>query len=314
MKSFRPLFFLIFIFFIGCSNDDSEPLDINARRITLLTDQRWDTSNRFIYEGSRLKSLITSQKDGQLSIDIIRRDFIYSGTDIEMKIYVKDGNGWELFEMVDITTQNDRIIAEELYIVQSEDEVILRWKTKYNYNGDQLLSWALYEVNGFGEDNIVNEIEYSYDNDVLKKFVEYSYFIGSKDVFRERSFEISGNQVDEWVDNFNDDFDRDAMGRYEYNNGLIESERFFRKENGIWSPKRYRSYNYGTGADLAWIGDHQSDTLITFEYEQGQGNADLFLNYDSEVLFKQPRFGKRKSQGHYIPYGRRAAHQNTHLF
>ncbi len=216
----------------------------------------------------------------------------------------------------EITSRSEYIIQnnlmmEELYFSVDDDQLKISWKWVYQYSGTDLTGWKSYDdVDGvFKQDG---RAEYSYQNGRLSEYL-YEY-LNNSSVWTpsdRETFSYSGDHMSGWID-----FNYDNSGRcyesvkseYSYaDNRLFRIDYFVidTLTNGWQSEPYHRvTYDYDSNGYLAeWL-DEDGDK-ITYEYEEGNGNAKLFFYYPESLVYEQPTLKSAKAADDYIPYYRR---------
>lgn len=308
----KKTFFLLSLLplFVACDKDDDTTIEKNSHRIKQAIYNATD-KEVYTYDGENLVGVTYYSLDANEEwVESYKEEYSYSGNNItRIKSEIDDGT-WIQYGKSEIVLQ-DGLITEEMHYSNSDDAWQPDWKWNYQYSANNISAWRSYEysseTNAFIQDG---KSDYVYNGGILTENIEYSSGEGD-DLVKDfkYSFSFDGGSLSNIIGyNWNE---IDNVWESDYKNELI------------YSGKNVSTYNHYNSVEESWVlsssiqytynsegylsGYTEGEYTTTYEYEEGNGNAELLSYYPEEIVNGEPTL---KSAGtdlteKYIPYYQR---------
>lgn len=219
---------------------------------------------------------------------------------------------WGIDQKTEYLIQNG-LIMEEYYYDYEDGTWVEDRKWTYQYSGNNITAWQsfyYYEENGTLEQD--GKGEYYYQNSKLAEYKVYELDeSGNWSQYDKETFTYDGSNLINWINyglDESDNWGNNYKAEYQYSGNKVSQMAYFywSREDSQWESQNLVSFNYNSNGylseELLEFGDDR-----TYEYEEGHGNAKLFLYPEEELVYGMPTI---KSAGinrnrKYVPYYQR---------
>lgn len=306
------LAFAVISLFVSCEKDEDKDLiaSKNSHRIKQSVYESGKLD--FTYEGEKLVKVTQYKKDeSEDYIEEYKGEISYSGDNATAIWYDKHSGTWEIDDKIEYLIQNDLMMEEHHYDYENGNWVEDR-KWTYQYSGSNITAWQSFyydEEDGRLEQD--GKGEYIYQNSELEEYKEYeldesgNWFQSNKETFTYNSINLI-NTITYRLDE-SDNWENNSKMEFQYSGDKVSQMAYYYwdREDSQWESQNSVSYIYNSNGylseELLEIGGDR-----THEYEEGHGNAKLFLYYPQELVYGAPTI---KSAGNrnrnYVPYYQR---------
>jgi len=273
----------------------------------------------FTYEGEKLVKVTEYEKDADGNwVEYSKSDYSYSGENATITDYYYT-NEWVIDEKYEYLIQND-LLMQELYYFYDDGDWINSSKWVYQYSGGNLTGYqSFYDYN---EDGTLEEDykgEYVYQNNKLTEYKDYE--IDNSGNWQQYDREIityNGDKLSTWTDY---DLDESSnwiemdKAEYQYSGNNISQINYFTQNDELtqWQTDGTKTFSYDSN-DYLTEEITESGRKITYEYEEGTGNAQFFWYYPEDLVYGEPVLKIKKSdvRRKYIPYFQRFSNLLKH--
>jgi len=306
------LAFAAILLFVSCEKDEDKDLiaSKNSHRIKQAVYESGKLV--FTYEGENLVKMTQYKKDeSEDYIEDYKMEISYSGDNATAITYTKYSGIWEIFDKVEYFIQNGLMMEEHYYDYEDgnwEEE----WKWTYQYSGSNITAWQNFYYND--EDGTFDQDskgEYFYQNSELAEYKEYEIDeSGNWSQYMKETFAYDGSNLINWIGyglDESDNWENNYKFEYQYSGDKVSQMAYFYwdSEDSQWESQNLVSFNYNSNGYVSEVLQEINDD-ITYEYEEGHGNARLFLVPQTESVYGGPTI---KSTGNrnrkYVPYYQR---------
>lgn len=276
-------------------------------------DEENDWKSVFTYDGEQLILIVNYEDDGDGWREDRKIEIAYE-PDITTLWYTNESGSWEYIYRSEYVVENG-LLTEEFIYNYEEGEWVEGWKWIYEYAGTNIIKWeAYYDNDEDGSVELDSKGEYTYEDN---KLFEYkAYFMDASDdwvQYDKETFQYSGLILSGWIDFEQDEFD-DWVEYYKceyiYSGNYISEALYYNwdNESDDWEEEPFTvTYGYDVNGYLIER-MNDSGTQITYEYEQGHGNAAFFWYYPEELVYGEPVLKSTKAGKKYVPYYERVRH------
>lgn len=264
----------------------------------------------FTYEGENLVKSTQYKKDESDNwVEEYRMEISYSG-DIatETRSVIKSGT-WEIDDKVEYLIQNGLIMEEKHYDYEDGTWVEDR-KWTYQYSGSNITSWQnfYYDDEG-GTLEQDNKGEYFYQNSKVEEYKVYELDeSGNWSQYDKETFTYDGSNLINWINyglDESDNWENIFKYEYQYSGDKVSQMTYFywNSDDSQWESQNLVSYTYNSNGYLSET-QVDYDDKVTFEYEEGHGNAKLFLYPEVESVYGGPTIKSADINRNrkYVPY------------
>jgi hypothetical protein len=291
----------------ACKKDEPQPVEKTYRIKQVLHDDINDSYDRktiFSYSGENLIQTIKYKKDINGNwIENYKREIIYSNNIATEFTYDKVNNDWVVNDKIEYKIENG-LMTEEFDFYKDGDTWIETDKYIYQYSNKKLSSWQRidYELGDWVQDE---KGEYIYENDKLIKSNKYDFDAINGWIQKNKTmFSYSGDNINKWIlYNYEDpNWIESSKEEYTFTGTQIASSTYYVWKNADWQLSPYDGINYTYNENNYLIQSSGLEGNTTYEYEEGLGNAKLFIYYPEDLVFGSPTIKGKKT---HIPYYQR---------
>lgn len=273
-------------------NNGSSNKSFRLKQATSYSGSSAIQKSDYIYLGDKLVNATTSRKDDSGNwIEYFKTDISYSGDSRTLKGFTKDASTWAFKYKIEYLTQNSLIVESRTYFEENNLEDF--GKRTYQYSGSNITSWQNYAYDYSSKTNLISvKGENVY---VEEKLIESkTYQPGEPDSWYQVGKEIytyNGNNLENWVgylpsklNNWIEYKKRD----YIYSGENVSQLDYFDwdKENNQWVSTDKVTYKYNSEGYL--IEEQSNSKKITYEYEEGVGNAKSVFSDPASAIYGRP--------------------------
>jgi hypothetical protein len=288
---------LISFTFSACNDDDTPELPKNTHRVTKVIHYYSDNPNykyEFTYDGEKLVEVLEySYRNNSYELGY-KYEITYNDNKATLIEYKKDGENWETKWKWCLTLENNRIAQEE-YFHYDDGNWVWEGKYVYSFSGSNPTSCRVYSDDDY-PDRMTHEIIFKYAGDNLTVATSYDYDYDEGETEKEAqekdsSFVYNGNNIMEYITyrhKTNDEgmlyWKNSFKAEYSYAGDNVSqiSSLGWDDDSERWHPFSSDSYMYNENGFLVTKISDRNKT--EYEYEEGNGNASLFMA-DEGILY-----------------------------
>lgn len=291
----KNYFFILCVFsllFTACNSDDDITPDTPHLRLKQMTYQNTGGEYQkamFYYHNNALDSVNVYVKTGDDWVMSIQHRVTYESENVFTEhMYQMQNNQWELNSEREVTISNQQITKESTYEVKSQE----RTTYEYQYNNGNISLLTIEETHPNYSSNY--KAEFTYEHQLLVK--SNSYYLsgdGSWVNYSESNHNYAGNYLSQitlsMISQADDNTSQLIKVDYLYsNNNVLSTTQWYEKNpvDNSWTLEITENYNnYG----LPQLLDYRNqDTVITYEYEDGDGNENYFNTNINKYWYALP--------------------------
>ncbi len=318
MKTKNLLLALVAILALASCDKDNDPgLTKNSHRVKQIIFDTEGYNNDwkyvFTYEGEKMASFLEYNRDESGNwYEKLKTDVSYAGDNATVTCYEKDSGSWKITDKHEYVIQSG-LMMEELNYDYENGAWIKASKWTYQYSGTNISAWQSYDdedEDGTFEQN--GKGEYIYKNGKITDYKEYK--LGESDNFylnSRETFDYNGSKMISFIDYNLDESDsliNASQTEYHYSGDKVSETEYsnWNSDKNQWDSEYLKSFIYNSNGYLIEEIFDDSDK-VTYEYEEGHGNAKFFFYYPEASIYREPTLrnaGTTKNRK-YIPYYQR---------
>lgn len=297
---------------VSCKKDETEK---NTHRIIqILTDnvENSDVKVDFTYDGSKLVLVMYSYKNESGTwIEYSKAEMTYNAVNTVNTYYAKESGSWYVTGKSEYIVENG-LITEEINYDYEDFGFVVDWKWNYQYTDKDLLAWQSYEVNQNGFFVQDGKGDYLYNNNKLTEYLSFDVDdFGNWASDDRETFTYTNGKLTSWIDfyyNESGQWVRSDKCEHTFSGDRISGAFYYEwnSNSGIWESSVYYSetYTYNSNGYLTQRQENDG-TRITYQYEEGHGNAKYFWYYPESLVYGRPTLKGATKKGEYLPYYKR---------
>ena len=288
--------------FYSCDSevDDNAEIIKNSFRIKqIITSgaEAHESKQIFSYEDTKVVNVLNYDMINNTWKECYKTVIRYSDNKISVTNYDRTPDGWELDRKHELIFKDDLLIEEENFEYK-ESEWLVDSKFSYEYSNKNIINIKGYYNESSTGISIVHEnMEFIYNQDNLVEFK--NYYLNSNGEW-DQNERILYSYSDKKLTSFTE-YNKYELGNWEY--GELKGEYLYAQDKvseikyfywgdktNKWVYKNSAYFKYNEAGYLIEKVDDVEDYTETYEYEEGNGNIDIFKKLDHRFIRPNPTY------------------------
>jgi hypothetical protein len=300
MKNLILIFSLLLVF-TACKKDNAAPEKVyNLYRIKTFDykseDGNEDLKVDFTYDNNQLSKVnIAIFYNGEW-LPAVQYFLTYEGSKAILLREVFDSKKWHIQSKSEYRMNGERV-TEESFFIFWEGRYYKEWMWKYKYNGEQLIAWESFEKIDENAAFVIDARgEFIYEEGNLVAYNAYEKI--NEDTWKHIAKEEiihAGDQITNrlvWALDEMEILVRYINCKYFYiNDDIVRSDyHIWNNTKSDWEsqPAMIKDFEYDSAGFLSY--ETNGFESSSYTYEEGHGNAKIFLYYPEDLVFNEPTF------------------------